>query len=235
MQLNIRPDADQATRSAGVWLQAAIARSIGQRGRCSVAISGGSTSGALLEQLGTATLPWNAVDVFQVDERIAPPQAEARNLRVLARHLAGHAGVRIHPMPVESDDLDAAAARYQSVLRRVCGTPPVLDVVHLGLGADGHTASLIPGDAALRIVDADVALTAIYQSYRRMTLTMPVLRNAGQQLWLVTGAVKADALHELLRAGPRDSRRSPAAQAGDTNATVFIDESAAGPLRRHPA
>ena len=126
-------------------------------------------------------------------------------------------------MPVESDDLDAAAADYARTLAGIGGTPPVLDLVHLGLGPDGHTASLIPGDPVLDVADADVALTGVYQGRRRMTLTLPVLNRARRVLWLVTGPDKSDMLARLLARDPT----IPAGRVRGEAAIVIADRAAA--------
>ena len=94
------------------------------------------------------------------------------------------------PCRWKRSDLEAAAKRYALTLREIAGSPPVLDLVHLGLGPDGHTASLVPGDPVLNVTDSDVALTGVYQGRRRMTLTYPMLNRARRILWLVTGATK---------------------------------------------
>jgi 6-phosphogluconolactonase len=126
-------------------------------------------------------------------------------------------------MPVEEADLASAAERYQRELRAVAGTPPVLDLVQLGLGADGHTASLFAGDPALDVEDADVAASGPYQGRRRVTLTLPALGRARRILWIVTGAAKADALARLRRG----DRGIPAARVRSDRALLLADEAAA--------
>jgi len=166
----------------------------------------------------------------QVDERVAPVGDPERNLTHLRESLLAHAPLRpdrVHAMPVEERDLDGAAARYAETLREIAGAPPVLDLVHLGLGADGHTASLVPGDPVLEVDDADVALAGPYQGRRRMTLTYPMLDRARRVLWLVTGAEKAEMLVRLL-----DGDRSiPAGRVRRERALVLADRPAAARLR----
>jgi 6-phosphogluconolactonase len=129
-------------------------------------------------------------------------------------------------MPVEATDLDRAAEQYASTLRDVAGSPPVLDLIHLGLGADGHTASLVPGDPVLDVTDADVAVTGLYQGRRRMTLTFPMINRSRLILWLVTGAEKAAALAHL-----RESDRSiPGSRVRSDRALVLADRAAADRL-----
>jgi 6-phosphogluconolactonase len=149
----------------------------------------------MFDRLSAEEIPWAAVSVYQVDERVAPRGHPDRNLTGLEGHLRAP-GVDLRPMPVEDEDLDAAAARYARQL------PPRIDVVHLGLGPDGHTASLVPGDPVLDVVDRDVAVTGPYQGRVRMTLTYPVLDRAAELLWLVTGADKADPVRRLLAGDP---------------------------------
>jgi len=141
--------------------------------------------------LAKEDMPWADVDLFQVDERVAPDGDPDRNLTHL-RESIGDAPAQVHPMPVNDTDLAGAAAAYATVL------PQQFDLVHLGLGPDGHTASLVPGDPVLQVHDRLVALTQPYQGHRRMTLTYPALTRADQLLWLVTGADKSDALGKLL-------------------------------------
>ncbi len=187
--------------------------------RASIAISGGETPWPTLNCLACLALPWEAIDLYQVDERIVPADDPARNLARLRSVLADRVPVRLHPMPVEAADLDRAAADYAAAL------PAELDIVQLGLGGDGHTASLVPGDAALSVTGADVALTAPYQGNRRMTLTYPALNRAGMILWLVSGSGKREALGRLL-AG---SAAIPASGIAREQAIVVADRAALGP------
>jgi len=183
----------------------------------------------MLQALAGEDLPWHQVDVLQVDERIAPTGHEERNLTLLHDCLSARgpsSKARVHAMPVEDDDLDAAAARYARTIESVCGSPPVLDMVHLGLGADGHTASLVPDDAVLDVDDDWVTVTQPYQGRRRMTLTYPVLDGARSVMWLVTGAGKADMLARLMAGDPD----VPAGRVRSARAIVFADRDAAAAL-----
>jgi 6-phosphogluconolactonase/glucosamine-6-phosphate isomerase/deaminase len=127
-------------------------------------------------------------------------------------------------MPVESDDLAAAAAKYAETLRQIAGSPPILDLVHLGLGPDGHTASLVPRDPVLNVDDADVAITGSYQGRRRMTLTYPMINRSRQVLWVVTGGEKIQMLNRLL-----DGDESiPAGRIRRKEALLLADKAAAG-------
>src|SRR5262245_59135159 len=170
-----------------------------------MAVSGGHTPWRMLRALASDELPWQQVHIVQVDERVAPAADPDRNLAHLRASLLDHAPLppdHIHAMPVEAADLDRAAEQYALTLRDVAGVPPVLDLVHLGLGPDGHTASLVPGDPVLDITDADVAATGSYHGRRRMTLTFPIINRSRLVLWLVTGSEK-DATLVRLRDGDR--------------------------------
>ena len=194
-----------------------------------MAVSGGHTPWVMLRDLAATGLPWKAVHILQVDERIAPPDDPDRNLAHLRESLLDHAPLspeQIHPMPVESEDLDFAATGYAKTLQRVAGDPPVLDLVHLGLGPDGHTASLVPDDPVLNVDDADVAVTGIYQGRRRMTLTYPVINRSRRILWVVTGGEKAPALRRLLEGDPS----IPAGRVRREGALVIADRAAATTL-----
>jgi 6-phosphogluconolactonase len=183
----------------------------------------------MLRAFAREAVPWDGVQVVQVDERVAPAGDPDRNLTHLRESLIPNSPLRpehIHAMPVESPDLDAAATQYGLTLQSLAGLPPVLDLIHLGLGADGHTASLVPGDPVLDIKDADVALTGVYQGRRRMTLTYPILNRARRILWLVTGSEKAEALRRLWAV----DFAIPAGRVRPAAALVYADRAAAGDL-----
>jgi 6-phosphogluconolactonase len=186
----------------------------------------------MIQSLAGEDLDWESVDVFQVDERVAPRGDPGRNLTALEELLVNRGRLprsRLHPMWVDREDLDEAAVAYQQELVAVAGEPPELDVVHLGLGEDGHTASLFPADGALRVRDRWVALTDERAGFRRMTLTLPVLNRARSVVWLVTGNGKAAMVAKLAAGGAtfpagRVSRR----------AALLITDSAAGSRVRLP-
>lgn len=181
---------DVATAAAD--FVATLAReAVSTKGTFSFAVSGGRTPWAMFAALATLDVPWSDVIIFQVDERIAPVGDATRNLTNLERSL-GECRPTIMAMPVNDSDLDDGAASYAKLL------PEHFDLVHLGLGPDGHTASLIPGDAVLDVRDRLVGVTGVYQGEQRMTLTYPALSRAEQLLWLITGADKRTALGELL-------------------------------------
>jgi len=194
-----------------------------------MAVSGGHTPWVTLRALGAEDVPWPDVHVVQVDERVAPAGHPDRNLTHLRESLLDHAPLRpdqVHAMPVEAADLDRAAEQYAQTLREVAGSPPVLDLVHLGLGPDGHTASLVPGDPVLDVANADVAVTGPYQGRRRMTLTFPIINRSRRVLWLVTGAEKAGMLVRLRDGDPSipasHVRRDPALVLADRAAAARI-------------
>lgn len=226
MKIDVLPDANSVAREAAAIIAREARAAVAARGRFIMAVSGGRTPWMMLRALSNQDMPWDKVHVVQVDERVAPAGHPDRNLTHLHESLLTHAPLpvdRIHAMPVEDSDLETAAAQYVATLNIIAGQPPVLDLVHLGLGPDGHTASLVPGDPVLNVTDADVALTGIYQGRRRMTLTYPILNRARLILWLVTGSEKADMLVRL-----REGDQSiPAGQVRREQALVFADRAAA--------
>lgn len=227
MEIEILPDAEAvARRGAAVVALEARAAAV-SRGRFLLAVSGGRTPWAMLRALGGEEIPWEAVHVVQVDERVAPAGHPDRNLTRLREALLAHSPLRperIYAMPVEASDLAAAAARYARTLREIAGSPAVLDLVHLGLGADGHTASLVPGDPVLDVTGADVALTGVYQGRRRMTLTYPAINRSRRILWLVAGSEKAGMVRRLRDADPS----IPAGRIPGGRALLLADRAAAG-------
>lgn len=205
MKIERLADGDAVARAGAAFTAAEARTAVAERGRFVVAISGGRTPWTMLRLLADEELPWTGVHIIQVDERVAPDGDPDRNLTHLRESLLAHCPLRpeqVHAMPVESADLEAARRRYALTLQQVAGSPPVIDLAHLGLGPDGHTASLVPGDPVLDVTDADVALTGLYQGRRRMTLTYPMLNRSRRILWLVTGGEKAEMLSRL-RAGDR--------------------------------
>lgn len=225
MKIQVFADADVVAREAAKVIASEARTAVAARGRFTIAVSGGKTPWQMLRDLADEEIPWTGVHVFQVDERIAPAGHPDRNLTHLRESLLSRTPLRpeqIHAMPVEENDLETAARNYSGTLQKIAGSPPVLDLVHLGLGPDGHTASLIPGDPVLEISDADVALTGIYQNRRRMTLTYPLLNRARRILWVATGAEKIGMLARL-RAGDVSI---PAGRIRRDNALVLADRAA---------
>jgi 6-phosphogluconolactonase len=183
----------------------------------------------MLRALAGEDVPWVGVHVFQVDERVAPAGHPDRNLTHLRESLLQHAPLRpeqIHAVPVEELVLEEAATQYVQALRQIAGSPPVLDLVHLGLGADGHTASLVPGDAVLDVTDQDVALIGVYAGRRRMTLTYPILNRVRRVLWVVTGNEKVEMLRRLCQG----DASIPAGRVRRKQALLLADRAAAGKL-----
>ena len=222
MKIEVLSDADAVARKAAAIIAAEARVAVATRGRFIMAVSGGRTPWIMLRALANETVPWDRVHVVQVDERVAPLGDQDRNLTHLRESLLNCAPLRseqIYAMPVELPDLDAAARSYAQTLREIAGSPPVLDLAHLGLGPDGHTASLVPGDPVLNVTDKEVALTDIYQKRRRMTLTYPMLNRARLILWLVTGAEKADMLARLRAA----DASIPAGRVRQDQAMVLAD------------
>src|SRR5512133_2440339 len=227
MKIQVLGNSDAVAKQAARTIAAEAVAAVAARDRFVMAVSGGHTPWQMLRALADESVPWKNLHVVQVDERVAPAGDPDRNLTHLRESLLEHAPLpvaQIHAMPVEEKDLEAAAASYARLIQQIAGSPPVLDLAHLGLGPDGHTASLAPGDPVLDITDSDVALTGGYQGRRRMTLTYPILNRARRVLWLVTGNDKVDALARLREA----DTSIPGGKIHRDQAVVLADQAAAG-------
>src|SRR5262249_25856000 len=231
VQIEVVADANAAAQRAAELIAAEARTAVAERGRFVMAVSGGHTPWLMLRALADEEGPWARIHIIQVDERVAPEGHPDRNLTHIRQSLLEHAAVRheqVHAMPVEAPDLMAAATHYARTLEELAGSPPALDFVHLGLGPDGHTASLVPGDPVLDVTDTDVALTGVYQGRRRLTLTDPILNRARRILWLITGSEKADMLVRL-RQGDASI---PAGRVRRDQALIVADRAAAGQLEQ---
>ena len=226
MKINIYPDADAVAHAAAAMIAAMARADVAERGRFVMAVSGGKTPWQMLRALGQEDVPWQGVHVVQVDERVAPAGHSDRNLIHLRESLLESAPIppkHIYAMPVEDNDLDTAAKKYVRTLQQLAGFPPVLDLIHLGMGADGHTASLVPADPVLDVIDADVALTGLYQQRRRMTLTYPLINRARRILWVITGGEKTAMFERLLKG----DASIPAGRVSQAQAIVLAADAAA--------
>jgi 6-phosphogluconolactonase len=220
IETKVFPDADAASRCAAELVAAVGGEAVAERGEFNLALSGGRTPWAMVGLLGEmAEMPWEEAAIFQVDERVAPPGDEARNLTHLVQMLSIDHQAALRPMPVTSRDLELSAAEYEVRL------PEQLDLVHLGIGPDGHTASLVPGDPVLEVDDRRVATTVEpYEGHRRMTLTYPALAAARRILWLALGERARDPLAKLL-AGDTSI---PAGRVQNDHMVLVCDEAAMG-------
>ncbi len=219
IDLEVPGDDRAAARRAAELIAEAGAAAVAERGIYGFAMSGGRSPWAMLAMLDDdERMPWEETELFQVDERIASPGSQDRNLTHIILALSMGHQPSLRPMPVTHRDLDEAAREYESSL------PERLDLIHLGLGPDGHTASLVPGDAVLEVRDRGVAVTASsYQDHRRMTITYPTIEAGRRVLFLVTGAEKQEALQKLL-AGDESI---PAGRVKNGSIVVVADEAAA--------
>ena len=218
-------DADSVAREAAALIATEARAAAVERGSFIIAVSGGHTPWLMLRALAGMDVPWDQMHVAQVDERVAPAGHPDRNLTHLRESLIERTSLdpeHVYAMPVESADLEDAAARYAATLSEIAGTPPVLDLIHLGLGPDGHTASLVPGDAVLDVTGNDTAVTGVYQERRRMTLTYPIINRARRILWLVTGSEKKEMLSRLLEA----DASIPAGRIRQDQAIILADRAA---------
>jgi 6-phosphogluconolactonase len=230
MKTEVLADADAVARRAAEFIADRARDSVAARGVFACAVSGGRTPWQMLRALAALPMPWFSTHLFQVDERIAPYGDPDRNLTHVNDSLLTHVALapsQMHAMPVETPNLENGAAQYARTLEGVAGTPPILDLVHLGLGPDGHTASLVPNDPALEKTDTAVALTMPYQGHRRMTLTYPVLNRARCVLWVVTGSDKAAMLARLIDG----DRTIPAGCVNSERALILADAAATATLR----
>jgi 6-phosphogluconolactonase len=226
MKIEVLPDSGSVAEKAASIIVDDVWEAIASRGSFVMAVSGGHTPWIMLRWLAAAHIPWRAVHIVQVDERVAPAGHPDRNLTHLSECLrdAPLPPDQLYAMPVELPDLEAAARSYAATLQTIAGELPVIDLVHLGLGPDGHTASLVPGDPVLHVDNADVALSGPYQGRRRMTLTYPILNRARRILWVVTGQEKAGMVNRFL-----DGDRSiPAGRVRRERALLLADSAAAG-------
>lgn len=226
MQMEVLADRDSTARAAAAVIAADARIVVADRGRYVMAVSGGRTPWLMLRALASEDVPWERLHVIQVDERVAPAGHPDRNLTHLQESLLRHAPLcpeQVHAMPVEAKELEAAAAQYALILQDIAGSPPVLDLTHLGLGPDGHTASLVPADPILDVNDRDVGITGVYQNRRRMTLTYFALNRSRRILWVVTGSDKTEMLARLLKGDPS----IPAGRIQRDNAIVLTDRAAA--------
>lgn len=229
MKLQVLADTESVAQAGAEVIAQAARSAVEARGSFTFAVSGGRTPWVMMHALAKEALPWDAVHILQVDERAAPAGDPDRNLTHLRESLLANAPLpadNLHAMPVEEEDLAAAGAAYGRTLEAVAGAPPRIDLVHLGLGPDGHTASLVPGDPVLQVTDAPVAITGVYQGHNRMTLTYPVLDRARAVLFIVTGEEKVDALAKLIKHDPT----IPAGRVNPDHAVVIADRAAAAGL-----
>lgn len=229
MEICVLPDAGAVAAAAARVIASAAEEAVAGRSRFVMAVSGGRTPWQMLRALAREQVPWSSVYVAQVDERVAPAEHPDRNLVHLRESLLGRVPLppeQLQAMPVDCPDLEAAARNYALTLQEIAGSPPVLDLVHLGLGQDGHTASLVPGDPVLQVAEVDVAITQPCQGRRRMTLTYPILNRARRILWVVTGPDKAEM---LLRLRNGDGT-IPAGRLRRNQAMVLADRAAADKL-----
>lgn len=217
-QLEVLAGPEAVARAGAEYVQRQAMAAVSGHGQFSFAVSGGHTPWAMFAELARMDMPWSQVTLYQVDERAAPDGDPDRNLTHLHDSL-GDIKAAVVAMPVTAPDLQQAAAAYAALL------PERFDLVHLGLGPDGHTASLVPGDPVLEVTDRLVAVTGPYQGHPRMTLTYPALARAGQIMWLVTGDDKAEPLAKLL-AGDRSI---PAGRVEAEASLVLADAAAAPP------
>ncbi|MEX2122559.1 MAG: 6-phosphogluconolactonase [Woeseia sp.] len=228
MKWQASADAAGAAQAAAEFIARRLTLAIEARARATLAISGGRSPWKMFECLAGHGVEWSAVHVFQVDERIVPVDHAERNWK---RFLESPLSRRIrdanrHPMPVamvEKEDAELAIGDYSRTLNDFAGAPPVLDVVHLGIGADGHTASLFADDAPLHDTRHWVGVSRRHEGHRRLTLTLPVLNRAQSVVWFAVGASRRAVLARLHAGDPE----IPASHVQRERAVCFTDLAAA--------
>lgn len=226
MRLEVEKTVDEAAAMAARLIATVLGIGIARRTHATLALSGGSSPLPMLRELVRQPLDWTAIHVYQVDERVVARGEAARNLTKIEELLVANGPLpsrNLHPMWVDRADLLSSAAEYATEIEQLAGTPAVLDAVHLGLGTDGHTASLFSGDPALKVKDRAVALTGEHHGYSRMTLTLPLINRARSIIWFVTGAEKAGVLADLYAGGAP----FPAGRVARVRAVVVADSAAA--------
>ena len=224
MKIEVLDNADRVAQKAASVIAEEARKAVALRGCFIIAVSGGKTPWKMLRALADEDVPWAGMHILQVDERLAPEGHADRNLTHLRESLLGHAPLfpgQIHAMQVE-DDPEAAAVSYALTIREIAGSPSIIDLVHLGLGPDGHTASLVPGDPVLDVTDSDVASTGIYQGRHRLTLTYPLINRARKILWLITGSEKKEMLQRLVNG----DLSIPAGRISREHAMILADKDA---------
>jgi 6-phosphogluconolactonase len=227
MIIHVFTDEETVAREAAKFIAETVRQDVFARSRFVMALSGGQTPWKMLQILGSEDIPWKAVHIFQVDERLAPAGHRERNFTYLQESMLDHTDVlpeQIYAMPVDHKDLETMAGNYIQTLQRIAGNPPVLDLIHLGMGKDGHTASLVPGDPVLKMMDTDVALTGLYQGRQRLTMTYPFINRARRILWVITGREKSEMFNRLREA----DESIPAGCVCRTKTIVITDKEAAG-------
>lgn len=229
MKIDVLADAETVAKRAAAVIAEEARATVAANGRFCFALSGGRTPWMMLQALVDEDVPWDSVHLIQVDERIAPAGHPDRNLTHIQENLLSRVKLRpdqMHAMPVDASNLHAEAESYSRTLMTVCGLPPILDLIHLGLGPDGHTASLVPEDPTLRIHHSDVAITGPYQGRQRMTLTYPMINRSRRILWVVTGDEKAGPLARL----SNGDHSIPAGRIDRDRSFVLADRAAASQL-----
>jgi 6-phosphogluconolactonase len=228
MKIHVESDAYRAANACAAWIGEQARRALADRERFSLALSGGSGPRPLFEALAREPVDWQRIELFQVDERAAPPGSPDRNFHAIRTLLVERARIpaaQVHPMPVGQENLEAAAADYAATLERVLGPARVLDLVHLGLGEDGHTASLLPGDPAADS-GVPVIVSMAYRGFRRLSFNYSVLSGARQRCWFVTGMAKSGAVARVVEG----DRAVPAGRIERRDSHLFVDRAAAAEL-----